>query len=215
MKELFRLALSDFILGIFAGISISFGCIAFLSSANKAIGALFFVVGLFMVCNFKFNLFTGKACYLFDNKKDYVSKLVIIWIGNFIGALLMAGLVSLTRLEVLNESAKTIVETKMNDSLISLFVLGIFCNMMIYLAVEGYSKFENSLAKMCALFFGVSVFVLCGFEHCVADMFYFSFANAFSLKMLGCIVIITLGNIVGGLLIPTTKIILNKLQQKN
>lgn len=207
MKEKLKLnflwkILGDYLFGILAGISISFGGIAFLSSGNKIVGALFFTIGLFMVLVFKFNLFTGKVCYSFDNKPSYILRLLIIWIGNFTGAVLMGLILQATRLTALQDACVAIVNTKLSDSLISLFILGIFCNILIYLAVHGFNNFENPIFKTLALFFGVSVFVLCGFEHCVADMFYFSFAGAWSWNMIARLLIITLGNIVGGLLIP-------------
>lgn len=194
--------LSDYLFGIMAGISISMGGIAFLSSGNKIVGALFFTIGLFMVLVFKFNLFTGKVCYALDNKPNYILRLIVIWLGNFTGAVLIGAVLSLTRLNSLQEACVALANIKLNDSVISLFILGVFCNMLIYLAVHGFNNFENPFFKVLALFFGVSVFVLCGFEHCVADMFYFAFASSWSWAMLGRLLIITLGNIVGGLLIP-------------
>ena len=214
MKKLFLEGTKDFLLAILAGLSISIGCVAFLASGNKIVGSLFFVVGLFMVCNFNFNLFTGKVCYALENKPIYIGKLAIIWIGNFAGAALAALLVRATRLENLIASAETIAQTKMNDNLLSLFVLGIFCNILIFVAVHGYKTFEHPFAKTLALVFGVSVFVLCGFEHCVADMFYFAFAGTWSWAMLGRLCMITLGNIVGGLFVPTILKLTSYLDKK-
>ena len=191
-----------FLFAILAGISISIGCVAFLSSGNKIAGSLFFTVGLFVILNFDFNLFTGRVCFALDKKPNYVLDLTLIWIGNFVGAILTALVLKLTRLDGLAASATTIVNSKLNDTVGSVFVLGIFCNILIFLAVYGYKNFKNNIAQIVALFFGVSVFVLCGFEHCVADMFYFVFASAWSWKMIGYLAMITLGNIVGGLLIP-------------
>ena len=57
-------------------------------------------------------------------------------------------------------------------------MLAIFCNVLIYIAVEGYRSIENSLGRYLAVFFGVTVFVVCGFEHCVANMYYFTAAGA-------------------------------------
>lgn len=202
MKKVFLISVKDFLLAMLAGMSISIGCVAFLCSGNKIVGSLFFVIGLFMVCNFGLNLFTGKVCYSLENKPSYIAKLLLIWIGNFAGAVIMAIVVRATRLVDVVDAASTIVQTKMTDSILSLFFLGMLCNVLIYLAVHGYKTFENQIAKVLALVFGVSVFVLCGFEHCVADMFYFAFAGAWSWAMLGRLLIITLGNICGGLLLP-------------
>lgn len=205
MKKFLVLQLKDFLLAILAGISISIGCVAFLSSGNKIVGSLFFVIGLFMILNFNFNLFTGKVCYALDNKPKYILTLVIVWLGNFAGTLLSALLIKGTRLFSLVEASQNLAQTKLNDSLLSVFLLGILCNLLIYLAVYGYKNFDNILSKTLALFFGVSVFVLCGFEHCVADMFYFFLAGSWSWNMIGYLLIITLGNCVGGLLLPAIK----------
>lgn len=198
----------NFILGFMAGVSISIGCVAFLASGNKIVGALFFTIGLFLVLTFKFNLFTGKVCYAFDNNLEYSLKLVFIWLGNFLGAIFVAGILGATRLASLQDACAALVNVKLNDKLISLFILGAMCNLLIFVAVHGFNNFENPIFRTLALFFGVSVFVLCGFEHCVADMFYFSFAKAWSWATIGRLLIITLGNIVGGLFIPiVTKLI--------
>ena len=53
-----------------------------------------------------------------------------------------------------------------------------------------------------SLFFGVMVFILCGAEHSVADMFYFWVAGAWSPRAVLCILIISLGNLCGGLFFP-------------
>ena len=90
---------------------------------------------------------------------------------------------------------------KLNDDYISLFLLGIFCGFLMYASVEGYKTVKNPLI----LFAGVSAFILCGFEHCIANMFYFSMAGMWSAKAFLCILVITLGNSIGGMLIPLGK----------
>ena len=68
-------------------------------------------------------------------------------------------------------------------------------------AVEGYRQTKNPLI----LFICVSVFILSGFEHCVANMFYFFLAGMWSLKAVGYLLIMTVGNSLGGMLIPAVK----------
>lgn len=192
------------VFAIMAGICISIGSVAFLSVENIAVGAIFFCVGLFVILNFNFNLYTGKLCYVFNNNLAYSFKVFLTFIGNFIGTNLSAFLLRQTRLENAMLKCESIVQTKLNDSLLSLFILAIFCNILIYVAVEGF-KSENALTKYLSLFFGVSVFVVCGFEHSVADMFYFAFAGNYSSKAFLVIFIVTLGNFVGGTLIELLK----------
>lgn len=203
-KEKFLEYLKVVVFAIMAGLCISIGSVAFLCSENVAIGAIFFCVGLFVILNFNFNLYTGKLCYVFNNELSYSLKVILTLIGNFIGTNLSALLLRQTRLENAMLKCESIVQTKLNDSLLSLFILAIFCNILIYVAVEGF-KSENALTKYLSLFFGVSVFVVCGFEHSVADMFYFAFAGNYSSKAFLIIFIVALGNFVGGTLIELLK----------
>ena len=194
------------ILAILAGLSISIGGIVFLSCDSKVVGALFFTIGLFTVCTFGFNLFTGKVCYAFDNKVSYIFDLIIIWLGNFIGSLVSGLLMRLTRVApALIEKAASVCEAKMSGTLVSTFILGIFCNICIYIAVDGFKNNSHEIGKYLALVFGVVVFILSGFEHCIANMFYFSMAGIFSGKMFLFLIVNTLGNTFGGLLIPGLK----------
>ena len=74
------------------------------------------------------------------------------------------------------------------------------CNLMIYIAVENFKSNPHTLGKYLAIFLGVMVFILAGFEHCVANMFYFSVANMWSLRTVLYLLVMTAGNMVGGLI---------------
>lgn len=194
-----------FVSAILAGGCIGLGGIAYLAIANPIIGALFFTIGLFTICTHGFHLFTGKACYLFDNPPAYALSLIPMWIGNLIGTGIVAYAARATRLTSLLERASTVCTTKLTDNLLSVFILGIFCNILIYIAVEGYNRNPHSIGKYIALFLGVAGFILCGFEHCVANMFYFSFANVWSWHTLLYLVVISFGNLLGAVLLPICK----------
>ena len=182
----------------------------FLSVENKVIGAALFTVGLFVVCTMGLNLFTGKLCYVFDNDRAYALNLPVIWIGNLLGTGLIALLASLTRAApALRERAMGLCQIKLDDSLLSLLFLGLLCNVFIYIAVEGYRSNPHELGKFLSLFFGVMGFILCGTEHCVADMFYFWMGGAWSGKALVCILAITAGNFAGGILLPLLRWVQN------
>lgn len=195
--------IKTFVYAVLAGLSISIGGAVFLASDSKVVGAVFFTVGLFAVCTFGFNLFTGKVCYVFERDASYAIDLPIIWLGNLCGAVGTAGLLRLTRIgPALTEKAAALAQTKLNDSPWSVFILAIFCNILIFIAVDGFNKNPHELGKYLSLLFGVTVFILCGFEHCVANMFYFAMGEAVSLQTLGTLLIMTAGNAVGGVLIP-------------
>ena len=201
-----RKNINTFISGIMAGIAIALGGTVFLSVDNKIIGAVAFTVGLFCVCTMGFSLFTGKVCYALDNDKAYAANLIIIWLGNLAGTFLTAWVLSLTRIApTISEKATALAETKLSDGLLSIFILAIFCNIMIYIAVDGFNNNPHEIGKYLALFFGVVVFILCGFEHCIANMFYFSVAGAWSARTLLYVLVMTAGNAVGGLILPTLR----------
>lgn len=189
-----------------AGVSIALGGTVFLSLDNKVLGALFFTVGLFAVCTFGFNLFTGKVCYIFENDRKFALNLIPIWLGNLLGAWLTGEALRATRIATIAEKATAMCQTKLNDGLGSVFILAIFCNILIFIAVDGFKNNPHELGKYLALFFGVTVFILCGFEHCVANMFYISMAGMWSGKSLLFILVNTLGNAAGGVLIPLLRI---------
>lgn len=198
--------LKTFVSAVLAGCVIGFGGVVFLSLENKVLGALFFTVGLFTICTFGLHLYTGKVCYVFQRDLSYALDLPVIWLGNFAGTLLLAAMVRLTRIAPLAEKAASLCQTKNADSLLSLFVLGIFCDIFIYLAVEGFGQNPHEVGKYLSLFFGVMVFILCSFEHCVADMFYYALAGKWSADVVVRLVVITLGNSVGGVLFPQIRL---------
>ncbi len=199
-----------FIGGILAGISIGLGGVVFLALDNKVIGAAMFAVGLFTVCTMGFNLYTGKICYVFDNGIKYALMLPVMLAGNLAGTGLVALAASLTRNgATFAAKAAEMCKVKTDDSLVSLFFLGLLCDIFIYIAVEGYRSIPHQVGKYLAIIFGVMVFILAGTEHCVADMFYF-WMGGWSGRAVVCVLIITLGNSVGGVLIPLLRKIMKE-----
>lgn len=193
--------LVTFLYAVLAGIAISIGGAAFLASDSRAVGAALFSVGLFAVCTLGLNLYTGRICYVFDNPPAYAAQCALIWLGNLLGAWVSGTALALTRLDW-SEKAVSICRAKLDDSPLSLFILAVFCNILIYIAVESYKNNPHPLGKYLGLFFGVSVFVAVGFEHCVANMFYFTVAGMWSGQALIAILVMTLGNSLGGVIFP-------------
>lgn len=191
---------------VLAGVCIAIGGTAYLSVENKVAGALFFTVGLFTICVFGLHLFTGKVCYVFQNDGRYALDLVLIWLGNLAGTFLAAQLERWTRIGApLAARAAELCQVKLEDDLGSIFLLAVFCNIMIYIAVEGFARAPHDLGRYLALFLGVAGFILCGFEHCVANMYYFSLAGAWSGRTLLYLLVMTAGNAVGGVLFPLAR----------
>ena len=187
--------------GIYAGILIGIGVVAFLSLKNPIAGSFFFSIGLLTICMYGMNLYTGKIGYILINKFEYVYELLLSLIGNFIGTFFVGKVMLLTRFSSISKRALEMSNMKLNDNLLSIFVLSMFCGMLMYIAVNNYKKVTNEIGKYVGIFMCVMVFILCGFEHCVANMFYFSIASAYTWKTLLYLLIMILGNSVGSIII--------------
>ncbi|SDI11668.1 Formate/nitrite transporter FocA, FNT family [Pseudobutyrivibrio sp. 49] len=186
---------------ILAGFSIGLGGMIFLSVDNKIVGSALFSIGLFLVLTMNFSLFTGKVCYVLEGKvKNNLINIVLIWCGNFIGSFILTFIIKNTRVYGgLYEKAVGLCQIKNQDSYLSLFMLGIICNIFIFIGVDEYKKNEHVLGKYVAIILSVMGFILVGSEHCVADMFYYNMAGNYSKDMFIRLLIITIGNAVGGI----------------
>ena len=186
-----------------AGIMIGIGGAVYLTLENKVIGAVLFGVGLYTIVLNGLFLYTGKVGDLISakDKKAYILQLIFTWIGNLAGTALAAAAISATRIGNLGRTAEVICKTKLADTPHSILILAVFCGILMYAAVDGFREKGNPLI----LFFCVTVFILCRFEHCIANMFYFSLAGAWSLRAVIYLLLMTLGNSVGGILLPLVK----------
>lgn len=186
------------ILSILAGIAISLGCILYLTIGGIT-GAILFCVGLSTILIFKWNLFTGKAGLLITQEISIV-ELSAIWLGNLIGTALTAMAISLTPVgeKLINSQIlQNIVQTRNSNLFFENMILGIFCGLLMYIAVFGYYYTQN----LAFIIWPVAVFILSGFNHCVADMFYLILGSK-SLKEFESLIPTTLGNVVGAQIIP-------------
>lgn len=200
-KKSIKKYLDFFVKGIYAGVMIGIGGTIFLSVQNTIIGSFLFSIGLLMICMYGMNLYTGKVGYALINKLNYIYELLLSLLGNFVGTFIVARLILLTRFSDISKRALTMSNLKLNDNLLSIFILAFFCGILMYLAVNNYKKAANEIGKYVGIFMCVMVFILCGFEHCVANMYYFSIANVWSLKTLLYMLIMVLGNSVGSIFI--------------
>ena len=188
----------DFIKAITGGFLIAIGGTCFLSLDNKFLGAFMFSVGLLAICITDQNLFTGKVCYSTD-----IGFLGKVLLGNVIGAV-GTGIIIGATLPGLKDKAYQMCQLKLDEG-VRIIPLGVLCNILIYLAVEGYKKGHNILLIMC-----VMAFILCGFEHCVANMFYFSVAEEFTINSVGYLMANIVNNMSGGLLVQLVRGVRNE-----
>ena len=198
--------------GISAGLMITIGCAVYLACENKYIGAVLFAVALLTICFKGLSLFTGKVGYIpEDHSKDAVETLLLGLLGNAIGTIGFGSLIGLS-LPALKETAITLYSAKLTQLPYQTFIRAIFCGVLMYVAVSIYK--ENK--SLSGIFFAVPVFILAGFEHSIADMCYFAISGKVSLDAFLFILIVILGNALGGMLLPILqgKLAVSKKQDK-
>ncbi len=178
--------LHAFVLAVLAGIAIGIGGTVYLSMDNKTAGALMFTVGLYTICIHGLNLYTGKVGYAPNQPAAYLLDLLVIWAGNLAGTGMAALGVRQTRISGIADKAAALCEVKLQDSMASLFLLAVFCGFLMFIAVDGYKQSGSPVI----LFLGVGAFILCGFEHCIADMFYFSVAGMWPGRAVAAVLVI-------------------------
>ena len=188
---------------ILAGMLIGMGGTVYLSQSNPVVGSFLFAIGLYTIVAFQLHLFTGKIGYTPFQKPIYIIELAITWFGNLLGTGLTALMVKNSRIGApLVEKVLGVAQTKLSDKFLSIFLLAIFCGMLMFIAVDCYRNVQGSTLKFIGVFVPVMVFILSGFEHVIANMYYFSLAGAWSAHCVMSIIVMTIGNAVGGMLIP-------------
>lgn len=184
--------------GIASGILISIGGAIFLACDVKYVGAFLFSVALLCICHLGYSLYTGKICYMpIKHDKDAFSVLLLGLLGNLIGTTVCGYLIRYA-LPAIGETANIICTAKLEQAFGGTLIRGIFCGILIYLAVEIYKRKNSVLGILIC----IPVFILSGFEHSIADMFYFAASGIVSLKAFGFIWTVILGNTIGGMLLP-------------
>lgn len=221
------------VLSIFAGMFIAMGAFgsqvvaATVENASiaKMLSSIVFPVGLIMVVLTGAELFTGNNLLIISylegktKLKGVIYNLAIVYVFNFVGGVLIALLLAFSGLfegcdgELVDLVTRT-TQAKVNLTFVEAFLRGIPCNMLVTLAILLGFASKDVTGKILGLFLPTMLFVVSGFEHSVANM-YFIFAGIFAnLKCGVCLegvnarsifinnlLPVTLGNIVGGMLI--------------
>ena len=187
--------------GICAGICICMGGAVFLACAaegQKYLGAVLFCVALVCICYKGYSLYTGKIGYIPEKHgKEELSVLLLGLLGNGIGVTL-GGWGIRYALPALGDKAEEICNLKLAQEIPGILIRGIGCGILMYLAV---SIFRDSKTPL-GILFCIPVFILSGFEHSIADFFYFACSGIVSLKACGYIWLVILGNSIGSFLLP-------------
>ena len=185
MKNLIRSA-------IMAGICIGIAGFGYLA-VGGIVGAVTFAFGLLAVVHYRLKLYTGTAGFF---AKGELLQLCTILAMNIVGCLLVALMARMSPMP-LQQTAQHILEGRLNAGIVQSGVLAIGCGFIMTTAVKWGRE-----GKFLPLLFGVPLFIICGFPHCVADAFYYlcvplDYLTANAGQVLLLYVAIVLGNFIG------------------
>lgn len=218
-KVLFK----NFYKGILAGLAIGLGGFLYIlmsyllpNELGKVLGSVLFAVGLFLVCTFYLSLYTGKIGIIYEGKqeKSFYYSLPVMLIGNAIGAFALGYLCYFIfkDQEIMNTvNSVCSIRTTLNNfyDYLSLIVKSFLCGVCVYFAVKCFALNRLKPLGILLLVFFVFLFVYSGFQHCIANMFYFGFGNHMNwntlINLLLCITFNSFGPIIGVLLFKIIK----------
>ena len=182
---------------IAAGMCIALGGFASVG-LPKPFNGIVFSAGLVMIILMQLQLFTGNILRAKDGfTKDVILKYwLFVYIGNFIGCFLTAKIILFSGFDL--SQTVNIAQTKANLHFMEALYRGIFCNVLVCIAVFLGKRVPTVTAgKVLVIMIPVTLFVISGFEHSIANMFYFSVGNTSYLNLIP----VTIGNIIGGLIV--------------
>lgn len=181
------------------------------------LGAILFSAGLFTICVYGFNLYTGKVGYIAYHFKDfaYIRLVLLIVTFNLLTTFVLGIVVSYVYPKI-GAEAFSVYTPKLNMTLPKVFISGIFCGLLMFLAVDTWKQ-----GKMIGCFLFVPTFIFAGFDHSIANSFYNGAAyghqlfanesyllanavdfNVFSVANALFVIVTVLGNAFGGMLVP-------------
>lgn len=190
--------------GVSAGTLIAIGGSVYLSLVDldpvigKIFGAIMFSVALLCICFKGFSLYTGRIGFLpWNFSKESLSDLFLGLLGNVLSTAAF-GLALSYAVPALYAAAAPICEAKLTQPWWSALLRAFMCGVLMYLAVSVYKQNKSTLG----IFFCIPVFILSGFEHSIANMFYFAAARIASWQSFGYIMLVILGNSLGSMFLP-------------
>ena len=189
-----------------AGIMITIGGSVFLACDSRYVGAVLFSVALLCICYLGHYLFTGKIGYLVDDHSGKNIAYLIVGLLINLAVTFLLGMLIRVALPALGETAETLCTAKLNQSFLNTFIRACFCGVLMFAAVEIFKEKKTPVG----IIFCIPVFILSGFEHSIADMFYFGASGIFDAKILSFEAAAVLGNAVGSVVLALVSRVIKK-----
>jgi formate/nitrite transporter FocA (FNT family) len=209
------------LLGVFAGIAIAIGGTASLLACNllsgmwgKFVGALLFSLGMYTVITYGLKLYTGMVSGIPTMGAKNLWQLPVCFIANALGCAFFALIVSYSFIGTsVATQAQTLIAGKFGDDLwaVKTLLSSIACGILITFSVWSPRYVgEKKLSASIGVLLPIVVFVFCGFDHSVANVYYLCLNGQFSWQAVAYILLSIVGNTIGGVLFPLVALLMNK-----
>lgn len=169
-----------------AGFLIGIVSYMYLVIQNQMLGAFLFSIGLLTICLAELKLYTGAVGFQFNKQLVYI----LIW--NLFGVL-FASLLCVLMNPNLSSIAYELTLKKMDSNYLQILIKGFFCGVCMFYAVYLWKNKKSILGIICF----IALFILAGFEHSIADLFYFTCSNIISIELTIKWILILIGNTLG------------------
>ena len=177
-----------------------------LSQDGRIVGSLLFSLGMFVILAFEMKLFTGLIPKIPHTSPKSYWQLPVCLVGNFIGVFIVYLLVTQTYNSSQIITAGSLLignKLSLDNWALSSLSSGILCGVLITLSVLSVDhSHKKGLSANVGVMFPIIVFVFCGFDHSIANMFYFYCLGELSWRVIGNISLTILGNLIGGIILP-------------
>ena len=159
---------------------------------NKYLSAFLFAIGLYTICIYELNLFTGMIGYIsLYSDRTFATKVLLTLYGNIIGCLMMA-------MFPVGEQTQSILDNIITDKdIYTALYKSFLCGCLMFIAVDTYKKKNNIIG----IFLCVPAFILSGMEHSIANTYYillYDICNM-TLKNLPYVIVCIIGNSMGAI----------------
>ncbi len=189
---------------VISGLLISIGGSVYICCSMAGLGwlgAVLFTLGLYTIIEYGFSLFTGKVGYIAYDFRDvkYMGLVAFVLLFNLLATFAVGALMSLAFAEMAAKASE-IYAAKLAQPLFRAFLSAVFCGIIMFVAVD-----TGKRGSRLGMFLGIPTFIMCGFDHSIANSFYNGLAlgeNTFTPKNAAFIAVVIIGNAVGGMLLP-------------
>lgn len=184
---------------VLGGMMICIASTLYIAIDNHIIGAIMFAFGLLTVFELKLNLLTGKAV---DYHQYSPSQMISFFFGNFIGcAIFSLFVLSSTKSILIKKTAQELCLNKYSNGIFELFCSGVLCGILMAIAVRINKLSSNNVAKTFIIIICITVFILIGGEHCIADVSYMMLGRFITFNSIIKLFFIVIGNVFGSVIV--------------